>query len=63
MTANNTISLEFPVFPVFTSACVSIAVAPSSAGAASADAASSVCIGSSEELAAVFTPSVIDEID
>lgn len=40
-----------------------MAVAPSSAGAASADAASSVCMGSSVELAAVPTLSVIDEID
>lgn len=40
-----------------------MAVAACSAGAASADAVSSVCIGSSVELAAVLTPSVIDEID
>lgn len=40
-----------------------MAAGPSSAGAASADAVSSVCMGSSVELAAVVTPSVIDEID
>ena len=40
-----------------------MAAGPSSAGAASADAVSSVCMGSSVELAAVLTPSVIDEID
>lgn len=51
------------IYTLFTSACVSIAVVPSSAGAASADAASSVCMGSSVELAAVLTPSVMDEID
>lgn len=50
-------------YTVFTSACVSMAAGPSSAGAASADAVSSVCMGSSVELAAVLTPSVIDEID
>lgn len=38
-----------------------MAVAASSAGAASADAVSSVCMGSSVELAAAL--SVIDEID
>lgn len=48
-------------YSAFTSACVSIAVAPSSAGATSADGVSSVCMGSSVELAGV--PSVIEEID
>lgn len=40
-----------------------MATAASSDGAASADAASSVCMGSSAELVAVLTPSVIEEID
>lgn len=53
----------FCLHTLFTSACVSIAVVPSSTGAASADAGSSVCMGSSVELAAVLTPSVMDEID
>lgn len=49
---------------VFTSACVSMAVAAlSSAGAASAEGASSVCMGSSVEPVAEVTPSVIEEID
>lgn len=50
------------LYNTVTSACVSIAAVGSSAGAASA-AASSVCMGSSVELAAVLTPSVIEEID
>jgi len=44
-------------YTIFTSACVSIADAPSPAGAASADAVSSVCMGSSGE------PAEMDEID
>lgn len=39
-----------------------MAVAGSSAGAASADAVSSVCMGSSVELAAMLTPSEIEEM-
>lgn len=44
----------------FTSACVSMAVASSSVGAAGV--ASSVCIGSSIEIGASLTPSAIEEI-